>query len=292
MCATQDIQADVVRVGNGRFHTMTENPAFVEAASNTDRFYTVIKSMNEFDKAEVKGVIDTVLSPTPRDNCFIGTYYRIIGNVETLLRMDKSKDFQAIAMLSRALFELAVDIRLLEVISDGWGKMIAFVDLDKLRLAEKIVQFKTDNPNVDVRTEVYQNFITKNSARILGQKKSLWPGKGRPRHWSNLDLAKRTEKVKAPFDQMYAEDYARISWYAHPGLTGILNVPAIAFIHLCAYAFHLAARAYAEALLCMIREFKLSKANDKIERLLELSRMLPFTDNPEQVEALTRLTRR
>lgn len=248
--------------------------------------------MNEFDKTEIKGVIDTQLSPTPRENCFIGTYYRIIGNVETLLRMDKSKDFQAIAMLSRALYELAVEIKLLEVIPDGWGKMLAFVDLDKLRLAERIVRFKTENPAVDVSTEIYQDFITHNSVRVDGLKKLLWPGKGVLRHWSGLNLEERAKMVGAPFDQMYAEDYARISWYAHPGLTGVMNVPAIVFIHLCAYAFNLAAKAYKESLLCVIREFKLSKANDKIEKLLELSRMLPFTDTPEQVEVLTRIARR
>jgi hypothetical protein len=265
--------------------------AFAEAASNTDRFYTVIKSMGEFDKAEVKGVIDNLLSPTPRDTCFVGTYYRVIGNVESLLRMEKSKDYQAIAMLSRALFELAADLRLLEVIPDGWARMIAFVDLDKLRLAEKIIQFKKDNPNVEIKMQIYEDFVTKRSSHVLGLKKSLWPGKGFPRHWSNLNLAERAAKLKAPFDQMYAEDYGRISWYAHPGLTGVWNVPAIVFIYLCAYAFNLAAKAYEQSLHSMIREFKLDKANDKIEKLLELSKQLPFTDSPEQVEVLTRKAR-
>src|SRR5271163_4085512 len=38
-------------------------------------------------------------------------------------------------------------------------------------------------------------------------------------------------------------------WYVHPGLAGVINVPAVTFIHLCAYAFHLAATAYGESLL-------------------------------------------
>ena len=66
-------------------------------------------------------------------------------------------------------------------------------------------------------------------------------------------------------------------------------MPAVTFIHLCAYAFHLAAKAYQESLLTIIQEFKITKANDKIEQLLKLAKQLPFTDTPDQVEALTRI---
>ena len=92
-----------------------------------------------------------------------------------------------------------------------------------------------------------------------------------------------------PFDQIYAADYSRLSWYVHPGLAGVINVPAVTFIHLCAYAFHLAATAYGESLLCIIRVFNIAKANANIESLLRLAKELPFTDTPEQVEILTRM---
>src|SRR4029077_10116675 len=42
-----------------------------QATENAERFYTMVKSLNNFDKAEVKGVIDTLLSPTPADNCSV-----------------------------------------------------------------------------------------------------------------------------------------------------------------------------------------------------------------------------
>ncbi len=261
----------------------------LDAAANTDRFYTVIKSMNLFDKAEVNGILNTLLSLTPREQCFIGTYYRTLGNVETLLRLDKSKDFQAIAMLARTLFELAVDIRLLEKIPDGWGKMLAFADLEKLRAAKRIIGFKASNPTADIDTTIYDSFASLNEQRITSLENSLWPGIKRVKHWSGLDLFGRVTKLGSPFDQIYAVDYPRISWYAHPGLTGVMNVQAVTFIHLCAYAFHLAATAYGESLLTVIREFKISKANDKVEALLKLSKMLPFTNSPEQAEALTKV---
>ena len=263
-----------------------------EAASNTDRFYTAIKSIHNFDRLEVNGVLNGILMPTPRDNCFIGTYYRTLGNVETLLRMDKAKDFQAIAMLARALFELSVEIRLLETIPDGWSKMLAYSDYQKLRTANKIIAFKKNNPTADIDTGANELFVANNSTRVAGLLQSMWPGDKSPRHWTGDSLENRAIKLGSPFDQIYAVDYSRLSWYVHPGLAGVINVPAVTFIHLCAYAFHLTATAYKQTLLSVIREFKLSKANDKIEELLRLAEQLPFTDTEEQVDLLTRLARR
>ena len=68
-----------------------------------------------------------------------------------------------------------------------------------------------------------------------------------------------------------------------------MNVNTETFIHLCAYAFHIAATAYGETLLSTIREFKISKASAQIGDLLRLAKELPFTDTPEQAELLTRM---
>jgi Family of unknown function (DUF5677) len=266
------------------------NSVPIDATANTDRFYTVIKSMNTFDRVEVNAIIQTLLSPTPRENCFLGTYYRSLANVESLLLMQKSKDYQAIAMLARALFELAVDIRLLEAIPNSWVKMLEYADLEKLRAAKRIVAFKAANPNADVDAASFSQFITRHSQRILGQQTSTWPQNRNPKHWSGIDrLGDRAAQLKEPFDQIYEVDYARLSWFTHPGLTGIVNVNAETFIHLCAYAFHIAATAYRETLLCIIREIKISKANDRIKDLLSLAIELPFTDTPEQAEILTKM---
>jgi hypothetical protein len=90
-----------------------------EATENAERFYTMVKSLNNFDKVEVKGVVQTLLSTTAEENCFIGTYYRTSGSIESILEFKHPKHFQAVAMLARGLFELAVDMRLLEVIPNG-----------------------------------------------------------------------------------------------------------------------------------------------------------------------------
>lgn len=264
----------------------TPDPAVVAAASNTDRFYTEVKSLHEFDKLEVRCVVDTLLSKTEEETCYLATYIRTISNVESLLALKGSKDVQAIAMISRALFELAVDLRLLEATPAGWIRMIAHSDVQKLRVAKRIIEFKNANPDVRTDLSVYQKHIDQNSTRVAALQKSIWPNIKSPKHWSGMNLADRCTALKSPFDQIYAEDYARLSWYVHPGLAGITHVPHAAFIHVCGYAYHLSARAYEQALLTVIRIFKLSKGNRDIENRLDAAMKFPFTDTDEQVLAL------
>lgn len=79
----------------------------------------MVKSIGEFDQLEVRSVVDTLLSPARREQCFIGIYRRSVANIATLLELESAKHFQTIVMLTRSLFELAVDIRLISVISDS-----------------------------------------------------------------------------------------------------------------------------------------------------------------------------
>lgn len=120
--------------------------AALDPKEMVERYFTVIKSLNEFDKKEVRGKIQTLLLPSNRDLCFTGAYYRAAGNIESTLCLKSIRDFQAIAMMARSLFEIAVDLALTAQIPDSETKILAFVDLEKLRAARKIVEFKSANP--------------------------------------------------------------------------------------------------------------------------------------------------
>jgi len=266
---------------------MTEGiPA--QATENAGRFYSMVKSLNDFDKAEIKGVIDTLLSPSPGENCFVGTYYRTICNIDTILECQHAKHVQAVAMLARGLFELSVDMRLLEVIPNAALKMHEFIDVEKLRCARKIIAFKDTNPNIDLDTTEYVAFVTRNGDRVDRIRQSLWPNIKRLNHWSGHRMGGRVALLKAPFDQLYEVDYPRLSWYTHPGLTGIANLRPETFTYICSYAFKLAADSYSEVLQTLIRKFGLAKTNEKIEHKLHIAMIFPFANTPEQVGVLTR----
>ena len=52
------------------------DPAIKEATSNTDRFYTQVKSLHNFDNIEVRCVINNLLSKTPVEECHFANYIR------------------------------------------------------------------------------------------------------------------------------------------------------------------------------------------------------------------------
>ena len=61
------------------------------ASSKAEQMHAVVKSIREFDKHKVEGVLSSILGPTDRENCFLGTYYRAVGNVDSLLALNSGK---------------------------------------------------------------------------------------------------------------------------------------------------------------------------------------------------------
>jgi hypothetical protein len=191
--------------------------------------------------------------------------------------------------MARSLFEIAVNIKLTSQTPGSETKIIAFVDLEKLRSARKIVEFKAANPTANVHDSTYQEFIGKNASRIEQEAKVLWPTNyGSVTHWSASKLEKRIEALGAPFTQIYAVNYPQLSWYAHSGMTGILNLEKESFRMLAGVAFTVMAETYMIVLATVIKHFQIDKANDKITDMMTLAKMLPFTDGAAQADELQR----
>jgi hypothetical protein len=251
-----------------------------------ERFFTVVKSLNLFDQKEVRGVVGGLVAKTDRDHCFTGIYYRAKANVESLLSLKYLRDFQASIMLARSLFELAVDMKLIDVIPDAIKKIASFSEVEKLKSARRIVDFRATHSNAIYSSTVHADFIKNNAARIEAEQNILWPGAKKVGHWSGLDLRTRANKLKAPFDEIYEVKYAELSWYTHAaGLTGF-DLKAATYPSLQGTSFELAARCYVILLTAVIDEFGLSKADPRIKRHLDYARKVPWTDTDEQVEAL------
>lgn len=261
-----------------------------DAMKTSGQFFAVLKSIAKFDELEVAGVIRSQLSPTEREKCFMAIYLRGSANVVTLTELKHQKHFQAINMLARTLFELAVDIRLIKVIPQACDKMIAYIDVEKLRCARKILKFHGTRPITKVDPTVYSSFVASEGSKIDALRAALWPStmpkKTKLSHWSGLNLPDRIALLGAPFDEIYELNYPHLSWQVHSGLTGVVNMKAETFTIMCGQSFMLAADSYREILSAMIEEFKIQKANTMIQGKLTAAKMLPFTDSPEQAQKL------
>lgn len=250
------------------------------------RFFSSLTSLNNFDKLEIRNVIRGLLNQTQREMCFTANYYRAFANVESILTLNHVKHVQAIASASRALFEIAVDVSLIDQISQGPEKMIALIDVEKMRSAQAIIDFKASNPTAQVDATTFQEFIRLDGARISALRDSLWPNRPDVQHWSLLKMQKRVEKLGQPFNELYAVEYPRLSWYIHSGLTGFANLPKESFELIAGIAFTIAVKSYMILMTAIIDEFKLSKADSMIKSRMQYAQMVSWTDNEEQAAQL------
>jgi hypothetical protein len=272
-------------------------PIGPDEATAVERFFTVLRSLNEFDKLEVQGVVAGQLGKSDRENRVYGLYLRARANVQSLLALKQAMDFQAIVMLARNLFELSVDVKLLDVVPDAVDKFAVFAEVEKLRAAEKIVAFKAKHSGSKVDTTIVAGFIANQKASIEAQRIALWPEtkqtkrhpKGKPlTHWSGMNLKERTAKLGHPFDEVYEAKYPQMSWYTHSaGATGF-DLKRETYPLLAGVYFELAAMCYMVLLTSVIEEFKLTAADEKIKNKMRYAQMIPFTDTDEQLQALER----
>jgi hypothetical protein len=258
----------------------------IDVNTMSERCYTMLKSLNEFDKQEVARFVEGVVTKGDRDSCFQGSYYRARLIVESLLSLRNPKDFQVIAMASRSLFELAVDIKLIDVVPDAVKKILAFTEVEKLRTARQILKYNAAHPghNMDVRP--HAEFVASEGKRIESERASIWPGVKKITHWSAMDLRKRVELLKAPFDEIYDLEYPRLSWSVHSGLTGVLNMKTESLNMLAGVHNRLAGNCYVILLIEVIKEFELVKIDPLINSKLDLAEKLPFTTGPDMAAAL------
>jgi Family of unknown function (DUF5677) len=260
-----------------------------EPEANFESFYKLLKSLDDFNEKEVKGVAFGQISPTPREQCFLGNYLRAIANVKTLLKFNNVADSQAIAMIARSVFELAIEIELIDRIPNGPGKIFSFVGYEQLRRSRKIVRFAESHPNHNQRLDVpfHKSFIDREGAQIDAERKRLWPNsKDGPLHWSQLNLRQHAELIGEKVLEMYDSEYQMHSWYAHAGLTGVLSTQAEFYWALCAIAYKLSADSYEVILKSIVRTFKLTLSDEKILDKLKYAKVVPFTEDESQAGEL------
>ncbi len=263
----------------------TQSGAAFDPVEITERFFTVVKSLSEFDKAEIRGKMDTLLLPTDRDICFKANYSRAYTNVESILILKRMSDFQAIAMIARTLMELAIDVKLISIVKDAVIKIGAFSEVEKLRTAKRIVAFKQANPNAVVNQN-YEKFADSEGARIDASRAATWPGVKNSdlRHWANMHMPERAKEVGGELGELHALYYGQLSLYVHSGLTGIVNVPKEGFQALAGVTFNVVIKCYMAILNELIREYKLERATELIREKMDLARTLPFTSGPEEAK--------
>ena len=260
----------------------------LDEIGQTSFYCSILNSTYQFDMAEVRPVVGGLLSPDLLEECRSLLYIRFNNNVGSMLQLKHVAHFQALGMLARALYELTVDIKLLDVEPRAAILMRAYLDVEKLKACRSSVAFskKQGTPPSTIQEAYIQN----NETRIEALAAQLWPNQqlSRLSHWTGENLPTRVKRLSVEMQGMYAYSYKQMSWTVHSGLQGSYGLSKETFTHLCSQAYQLANDVYERTLTTMIQSLQLYRADPKIREKLQLARYLPFTDTPEEELAVRR----
>jgi hypothetical protein len=188
----------------------------------------------------LKAVMQGLLNRKPREQAVLDLFYRAIGYVASIRRLDAPIHVQAIASSARSLFELGLDLALLsqDQTDDTLGRIAAFTRVERYRVAKKIVEFYADRPapsDLDLTQKQAWVADVVETAAVGALVQQYW-GRNRkrrlnwPKHWSAFpEIRGRAQHVGGPWEDRYVQHYYMLSWHMHPGLTGVADLPKEAF---------------------------------------------------------------
>ena len=251
--------------------------------------FAALRNLRDLEEREFRGVITGMLNPTLRERILTLNYHRAAFNVETVLALPNSRHFQAIAMLARATFEDAVEMKLINLNADAAEKVDAMTRIERLVAAEEVVAFKAANPGAQVHADQYQRYIDEQAAAIKAEKQSFWPGHNRVNHWMNKKIGKRIEGLGEPYERIYKAHYPQLSWYSHSGVTGVWNVNGETFAAFAGICYQIAVESYMQILEILANEFRLYVHDGKLKDKIQYAKLVAFARSQNEANAVMRV---
>lgn len=183
-----------------------------------------LRTISEFMNWCVLPALNTLVSPTPKENALNLLSGRIRLLIESLLVLTNVRHFQSIVGASRTAIELYVDLHLLarNSIPNGVEKFFAFDRVQRLKAARRMVDFHDRHAGLRERgVDAFRDYIAQHAAAIDADREQLWGLGQRPDHWSNINLYKRPEALGAEFERLVNDGYDYRNWQLHSGAAGV-----------------------------------------------------------------------
>lgn len=189
-----------------------------------------------FIDKNVKYQLDPFISQNPWISSIITTFDRMYLCARSALKLHDVSDLQIVLSATRTLFELLIDLRLLyqDKGGDNAIKFYKFLEVDRFRVAKRLAEFANQRqaknvvPIIDIdeatthtskqNLKKFQCLIEETWGRKKG--KIIWP-----KHWSDVTLEQRCQKLDIRAKTMYYQIYGMLSWYAHAGSANQYNIP-------------------------------------------------------------------
>jgi len=191
-----------------------------------DAYFDGTKYMHDFSRDRMLPVLKTLLSPTPQEVAVRDTYYKMTLLLQTSLVMNTADHFQSIAAVTRSLFELWIDLKILaqDTTGEEVRKYNEFPEIERYRMAEQMIKFVATHPQslrMDISKQRVFHADPERAQRIAKVKVRRKDGR-LPTHWTEKDVRSRARSVSQ--EAMYVEAYPLLSWYVHAGAAGTAGI--------------------------------------------------------------------
>jgi hypothetical protein len=229
--------------------SMATQPTLGDPFALADAHHFGCRVVADFIDQQVRPRIDAAAAADPTLMHLAGILLRVVGWLRTIQKLNEPADFQAAAAGARTIFEISIDLTLLEFdkTQHTFEKLHAWERSAKFRHAAAVARHYDGKPGPlpgEVATMI--GFAKRWAPAIEADRVRRWPdkkGKGRhPDRWTGHDL--RHDAIEADklahrgFVEFYASRYQQICWYVHgSGLTGVANINEEMFPALTLIAF-------------------------------------------------------
>jgi hypothetical protein len=235
----------------------------MEAPANhpNHSFHAALRNLDKLERDDFREVIKSLFNPTLRERYITVNYQRAAFNVDMMVAIKDTKQFQTLSLLARTIFELAVEIKSIIRDADAAKKIELFSKMEVLRSSRRIVEFTGGGPEAR-RYQQQADFIAKYGAQIDADEAAMWPPnptkskKQVIKHWTKKDIRQRAKDLGDPFDRIYDVHYAQLSWMTHSGVVSPLNMTSAWVASFVSVVYSIAIDSYVEILEMLVSQFK------------------------------------
>jgi Family of unknown function (DUF5677) len=242
--------------------TMNEPISDLPLKTIIDAYFDGTKHMQEFSHDVMIPQLKTLLKPSAQEIALRDIYFKMYLLLRSALTMNRLDHFQSVAALTRSLFELLLDMKILarDKTGDAVKRYNEFPEIERYRRAEQLVVFDASNPNQIKQDLSAQRAFISDPRRQARVTSAIGPIGRYPDHWTGRNARARARSTGE--EVLYVEVYALLSWYVHAGAAGTAGMSKDALESVFSVCHALIRRIFLDAIAICAKATKISELTE------------------------------
>jgi hypothetical protein len=227
-----------------------------------DAYFDGTKHMHDINYEVMIPQLKALLGPTPQEIAIRDIYFKMCLFLRSAITMNRLDHFQSVAALTRSLFELLLDMKILvaDETGDAVNRYSEFPEIERYRRAEQLVAFDASHPNQIKQDLSAQRAFIADPARQARVASAIGTKRKYPDHWSGMNARERARN--AGEEAAYVEVYALLSWYVRAGAAGTTGMSKDALESVFGICHGLIRRIFLEAIEICAKATKISELTE------------------------------